>query len=492
MTSDEVITLAERPDFALAVSQNEYLSIADTEMHAIITVSAHGLAGTPNGFAAQAAEVIAVDCSGSMGHPPTKISAARNATAAAIDALRDGVFFAVVEGTHTARVVYPTEQRGLVAATPETRQAARKAVRHLDATGGTAMGRWLRLAGELLEPYPTAVRHVMLLTDGQNLPDYKQDLDEALAACAGRFVCDGRGIGDDYLPDELQRIVSTLNGSADAILRDSDLVAEFTAMMRAAMSKVVPDVWLRVSSMPFARLRFVKQVFPHEADLTGLGTPVDEHTTAFSTGAWGEAEEREFHVCLEVDRTGLDMHEDYQAAWADLAVMLDGGRQVEQCGQPQPILVHWTDDDTVSSMINPSVAHYTHHTELAAAMKAGRDALEARDADRAAAEWGRAVALAAKLGHEEMLDRLRRLVDIDGDPVRGNVRVKPNLRPRDVFSAIFESVRSTHGPDARLRAAAVPAPGTADRRCPNPNCGYLSPSAYRFCPGCGYDWGETA
>ena len=46
--------------------------------------------------------VIMVDCSGSMDYPPTKMRNARDATAAAIDTLRDGVAFAVIAGTHVA------------------------------------------------------------------------------------------------------------------------------------------------------------------------------------------------------------------------------------------------------------------------------------------------------------------------------------------------------------------------------------------------------
>ena len=33
----------------------------------------------------------------------------------------------------------------------------------------------------------------MLLTDGQDLPKHRQTLDDALTACEGKFVCDGRG-----------------------------------------------------------------------------------------------------------------------------------------------------------------------------------------------------------------------------------------------------------------------------------------------------------
>jgi hypothetical protein len=469
--------------FTLAVSQNKYLSVDDDEVHAILTVTACDLAGTPYGKSLEAAEVIVIDCSGSMGNPPTKIAAARRATAAAIDALREGVFFAVVEGTHTARTTYPIERK-LVVATSETKNAAKGAVRRLEANGATAMGTWLRLADRLLAAHPSAVRHVMLLTDGQNLPEHKQDLDKALTVCEGKFVCDGRGIGDDYAPEELQRIVSTLHGSADAILDEADLVPDFAAMMRAAMSKVVPDVRLRIKTMPFARLRFLKQTFPTEIDLTGLGRPIDEQMTVFSTGSWGEGEEREFHVCLEVDRAELAPHEDFQAARVDLAIVHTATTKAEVRSKPEAIRVHRTDDVRLSSVLDPKVAHYTDHAELGNVVKAGWVAYDAGTLDRAEAEWGRAVALAAKLGHDTMLTRFSRLVDIIGDPADGVVRIKQNLLPRELFSVVLGSVTSTHSPDSVTQQATPEPPADPDRKCPE--CGYVSASTAKFCAPCGY------
>ena len=90
-----------------------------------------------------------VDCSGSMDYPPTKMRNARDATAAAIDTLRDGVHFAVIAGTHVAKEVYPAGGR-LAVADATTRDQAKQALRKLSAGGGTAIGTWLRLADRLL------------------------------------------------------------------------------------------------------------------------------------------------------------------------------------------------------------------------------------------------------------------------------------------------------------------------------------------------------
>nr|BFE77465.1 hypothetical protein GCM10020093_000660 [Planobispora longispora] len=137
----------------------------------------------------EAAEVIIVDASGSMSGD--KIAEACRAAQAAVDTLRDGVHFAIVAGTHEAIKIFP-ETRGTVRADPHTRRQAGSALSRLAAGGGTAIGKWLRLAAELLADHPGAVRHAILLTDGQNNED-ERTFGAALAHCAGRFVCDSRG-----------------------------------------------------------------------------------------------------------------------------------------------------------------------------------------------------------------------------------------------------------------------------------------------------------
>src|SRR5262249_59467098 len=129
--------------------------------------------------------------------------------------------------------------------------------------------------------------------------------------------------------------------------------------------------------------------------------------------------------------------------------------------------------------LDPKVAHYTGHEELGNAVKAGWDAHEAGDVDQAAAEWGRAVALAAKLGHDKMLTRLGRLVDIVGDPSQGLVHVKPNLLPRQIFSGVMASFTSTHSPDSVGQQTITERPTGADRKCPE--CSHVSPAAPAFC-----------
>lgn len=104
------------PQFSMDVYQNEYLPDGGREVNAIVTVTATGGGTVGSAVAAphlygpgqgpSAGVAIMVDCSGSMDYPPTKMRNARDATAAAIDTLRDGVHFAVIGGTHVAKEVY--------------------------------------------------------------------------------------------------------------------------------------------------------------------------------------------------------------------------------------------------------------------------------------------------------------------------------------------------------------------------------------------------
>src|SRR5581483_1113617 len=106
--------------FQAQVDQNQYLVTGGRTIDAIVTVTAAGGAGGYAATGTTAAQVIMVDCSRSMGYPPTKLLAARKATAAAIDALRDGVPFAVIAGTSRTRMVYPPVP-GMIPATAASR-----------------------------------------------------------------------------------------------------------------------------------------------------------------------------------------------------------------------------------------------------------------------------------------------------------------------------------------------------------------------------------
>jgi hypothetical protein len=101
----------------------------------------------------------------------------------------------------------------------------------------------------------------------------------------------------------------------------------------------------------------------------------------------------------------------------------------------------WTDDEALSTRINPAVAHFTGQAELAAAIQDGLEARKAGDERTATARLGRAVALATASGHEDTAKLLAKVVDID-DPVTGTVRLKRRVDDADEMALDTRSTKT--------------------------------------------------
>jgi hypothetical protein len=434
--------MSDFPEFGIRVDQNPYLPAGGREMHAIVTVEAKGggaEAGAqrpvPVSPATEAAEVIIIDASGSMSYSG-KMVAAKRAANAALNVLRDGVYFAVVAGANQPRMIYPQGQR-MVRADATTRAEAANAVARLDAAGGTAIGSWLRLAASLLHPHRNAVRHAILLTDGKNQHETEEKLDEALAQCSGIFVCDARGVGTDWNVAELRKISSALLGSFLDVPDPKDLEADFREMTAAAMGKRVADVVLRLWTPQHAKLKFLKQMVPTVEDLTDKRTG-EGQIGDYPIGAWGD-EEREYHLCVEVPAG--DVGRQMRAAW--IKVVAPGAESAAEDRELAMghVLAEWTDDEAKSTRINARVAHHTGQSELADAIQEGLEARREGDEDRATARLGRAVALANQVGNEQIADLLDRVVDVI-DKESGTVRLKKDVSKADEMSLDTRSVRT--------------------------------------------------
>jgi hypothetical protein len=426
------------PDFSIECFYNEYLPAGSSDVDVVITITATdaGTGGASGGPAdSPGCVVIIVDVSGSMGGQ--RIRQARKATSAAIACLPEGTRFAVVAGNEMARPVYP--QFGLAVATPEARAAASHEVAKLEARGGTRIGRWIRATTKLLAE-EKGPRQALLLTDGKNENESAEDLDDALADAAGVFRCDCRGVGEDWVVSELRRVSSSLLGSLSLVADASALTADFEQVIRAATSRGVAEMSLRIWSPEGAEAE-LSQVTPDRIPLSGSEAAGLSNTKDFLTGAWGD-ESRDFHLTVRFRpaEVGSRMLAARVSLLLDGEPLLAGERAVQRL-----VTVEWTDDAALSTRINKQVAHYKGQEELAVEVGTGLQALEDGDEGTAVVHLRKAVALASELGDREMSRRLKRIVEVE-DASTGIIVLRKKVQKSDLMDAEVQTTKTTRVP----------------------------------------------
>jgi hypothetical protein len=152
----------------------------------------------------------------------------------------------------------------------------------------------------------------------------------------------------------------------------------------------------------------------------------------YPTGAWGPGESRDYHVSVAVNPAGVG--QEMLAA----RVSLVSGSDVLGQGLVRAV---WTDDEALSTKINPRVAHYTGQAELAAAIQDGLEARKAGDEDTATAKLGRAVKLAQESGNEDTAKLLAKVVDVV-DAATGTVRLKKAVADADEMALDTRSTKT--------------------------------------------------
>jgi von Willebrand factor type A C-terminal domain/von Willebrand factor type A domain len=405
--------------FTAETFQNQYLAAGSDVVDAVVTVTAAGdpeAAGAATTAAGDRAEVVVVDCSGSMGSG-RKMEAAKDAAQAAVDVLADGVQFAIVAGDHEAKLLWPVDGRSFAVADDDDRSSAREAIARLAPAGGTAIGTWLDLTRRLFAATDAEGRHAILLTDGRNEHQQPGELAAAVEACRGLFQCDCRGVGVDWEVEELRGIATALLGTVDIVADPSELAADFQAMIASSQSRALPHVSLRLWAPQGAVLESLRQVAPEVVDLSATGTAVPSAPLArdFLLGGWTPGESRDYHLRVKVKAGGVG---DEMLAGRVSLVLADGTVATQAL-----VKATWTDDTELSTRMDRHVAHYTGQVELADAIHAGLAAAKAGDDKTATVKLGRAVQLAAESGHEDTMRLLKGMVEVD-DAESGTVRLK--------------------------------------------------------------------
>ncbi|MCY1144998.1 VWA domain-containing protein [Actinoplanes sp. Pm04-4] len=406
--------------------QNEFLALGATEVNAIVTVTSTGSASGQR--TAGATEIIIVDASGSM-QAEGRIAAARQAAKAAVACLDDGVHFALIAGVGTAQQLFPAPGQ-LAVSSAQTRAEATWAIDRLHASGGTAMGAWLLLAAQLMAQRPGDIAHAIMLTDGDN-GERAGYLESVLETIAGKFAVDCRGVGTNWKVSELRKIADAMLGTVDIVARPSDLTAAFEQMMTAAMGKTSADVQLKVWTPVNATVRFVKQVEPQVADLTGKRVADGARAGRYPLGSWG-AESRDYHVCVDVPPGAAG--DEMLAARISL---VEGDNVLTQA----LVRAVWTDDAALSTRINRQVAHYTGQAELAETIQAGIEARKAGDDHTATIKFGRAAQLAHESGNKATSELLATVVEIE-DAATGTVRLRRKVAAADEMALDTRSTKT--------------------------------------------------
>lgn len=424
------------PTFTAQVFQNPYLPRGAEEVHAIVSVTAaqptaSAAAQGPLGFG------LLIDCSGSMGEDGgERLRHAKAGVIEALQMLHDECHFFLVAGRDRAELLVSPRR-----ATEENRATAIQAVRDLPAGGGTRMGHWLRLASEQFERLRRTagselICQALLLTDGKNNED--DDLEAALRHCAGSFECHARGVGIDWQVQELRKISQRLLGTVDIIPQPDQLVEDFRAILGRALERAVTDVRLRLWSPVGATVLFCRQVAPEILDLSPLPSAAggSAQIRDYPTGAWARSEARDFHFAIRVKPGQLGQRMLAGRASIVLGEAADAPRLADA-----QVIAAWTDDEERTAVIDRTVAHYTGQGELAAAIQEGLAARQQGDVDAATRKLGRAVQLAAELGHDGTTRLLRRVVDIV-DEREGTVKLRRGIDEADAMALDTRSTRT--------------------------------------------------
>lgn len=413
-------------EFKAEVFQNPYLPLGASEVHAIMTVTAGQTIGQQTSGRLFG---IICDVSGSM--EGVKILAARAAMTKLVMMLPEDCSFFIVTGSDTAKVLRP-----VAPATPTNKDNAISWIRQIRADGGTTISAWLQAALHQFNSQPGALKQALLLTDGQNDEMDALPLEKALASCEGVFQCDCRGVGTDWKVDQLRKIASKLLGTTDIIPAPAQIEADFQAILTKALAKSVSDVFLRLWTPQGANVLYCKEVSPEILDLTKRYRQLKPQVREYPTGAWGKAESRDFHFCIEVKPGAAG--DEVLAGRASLVYTLGG---LENKAAEARILAVWTDDEQKSTKIDRVVAHYTGQAELAQSIQDGLEARSHGDTEKATALLGKAVKIAHESGNESTAKLLRNVVDIQ-DAEKGTVRLKSAVAKEEEMALETRSTKT--------------------------------------------------
>jgi hypothetical protein len=419
---------------------NAHLPVGAKRLDAVITVTAVADSGMP-AIKRKRLVIFIGDVSGSM-EEDNKLQQMKHAVRVGIDSLDSETMFAVVKFSSSAAVVVePTLADG------HSKAVAHKLVQDVRAGGGTLMSNALIEAKKIAARAGADIVQVYFVTDGGNEKDDRRALDSAIGQCSGLLQANCWGIGTDWKPDDLRKIAGGLIGSADAVPDAASLQQKMKESLEEGMSKAVSGVVLRLWMPRTVQLSTLKQMSPEILDLLPLSTRVDDKTIDIPLGAWG-SEARDYHLGFELT---TQAEGDEMMVCRPKVVVKTHGEEAGVDGQR--IVAAWSSDESLTTRINGTVAHYTGQEELARSIRDGMEAKARGDIDQATVLLGRATKIAAETGNEEVTRRLKKVVDVI-DVAEGTVRLRAGASKGDDMELDLGGTRTVRRRPATTTSAA--------------------------------------
>src|SRR5829696_5098084 len=314
------------------------------------------------------------DVSGSM--QGAKFNAAVDTVEDLLTTAPDGLMIQVVAFDNDADEVVPmTELRPELSRENLVNQF-RQSMRRIQMYGGTSMSTGIRKAIEgQAQVRGDVARYGIFLSDGQNTEQERMLTSAVQAAADMKLHLCAYGFGNDWNPEQLTLMAQITQGwMPKAVPNPADLLQEFNTLVARMAHTVASDVVLHLWTPTGARILSLSQAYPNwvKGEAAPLG---DDHTWVVPVPPMSVKDHRDFIVHIELAAVGARV-----VACKPSVVYAAGGNRIEEKGdQTTWIILQQTNDNALTSQVNPVVAGYLGQGQLAASTRAMTEALAVGD-----------------------------------------------------------------------------------------------------------------
>ncbi|MEP7289721.1 MAG: vWA domain-containing protein [Chloroflexota bacterium] len=282
-------------------------------------------------------------------------------------------------------------------------QTFRRLARQVTMFRGTAMSTGIRQAIASQQTLRgNMARYGIFLTDGQNTePEAQLAAAVKEAAQLQMHLC-AYGYGNDWNPKELTKMAEITQGwMPKAVPNPQDLQQEFSALVARMANTVATDVALQLWTPVGAKILSLSQSYPDW--VTGEAAPQgDGHTWVVPVPPMSSKDHRDFVVHIELASVGAKV-----VACKPSVVYVAGGQRIEEKGdQATWVILQQTNDNNLTSQVNPVVAGYLGQGQLAASTRAMTEALAVGDKAKAERHRTEALEIAQSTGNRAMTEVL--------------------------------------------------------------------------------------